>query len=232
MQKIKAILFDIDNTLFDIKDIKKNAIASAAQAMLDAGLKIEKDEIIRLLEKEYFDEPKFYGRTVISDFLQEQAIHDPKIEAAGIEGYRKGKIPHMKPYRGVVETLKALKGLNCALAIVSDAREVKVHQNLYALGIDHFFEVVISSRTLNTFKPDKIAFAAALEALGVTPEETVHVGDNIDRDVQGANNIGMHSVYAVYGECHSEGIYEGKADFEINNFSEILGVVESLNQKA
>jgi putative hydrolase of the HAD superfamily len=227
--KIKAVLFDLDNTLYNISLIKKEAIGGAVQAMLDAGLKMEKEEAVEKLSKEYFEMTKFYGRNVITDFLQNNNITNPRILAAGIHGYRKQKSRVMKPLPQVIETLEALKGLNLKLAIISDAPTVKVHMNLFALGIDQYFDDVIPHEEAGMKKPSKEPFLLALKRLGIKSEETIHVGDHFERDIKGANDTGIISVHAVYGDVRSDGSYKGKANYEIKNFSEILGIVEQLN---
>jgi len=227
---IKAILFDLDNTLFDISQIKKEAIQGAVQSMLDAGLKMDKEEAVKKLSEEYFEKAKFYGRNILDEFLKKNKISDSRILAAGIHGYRKQKSKFMKPYPQVIETLEALKSRDLKLAIVSDAVSVKVHMNLYALGINQYFDDVIPFEDSGKLKPSKEPFLLALKRLGVKPEETIHVGDYPERDVKGANDSGIISVHAVYGNCRSKGPHEDKPNFEIHEFSEILGVVQQLNK--
>jgi putative hydrolase of the HAD superfamily len=227
---IKAVFFDMDNTLFDISEIKKEAVSGAVQSMLDAGLKMEKEEAEKKLIREYFETANFYGRNVITNFLKRNKISDSRILAAGIHGYRKHKSKFMKPFPQVIETLEALKAQGLKLAIVSDANAVKVHMNLYTLGIDQYFDDVIPYEETGVRKPSKEPFMLALKRLGVKPEETIHVGDYPERDVKGANESGIISVHAVYGNVRSEPPYEDKPDYEINKFSEILGIVQELNK--
>ncbi|MDG2303289.1 MAG: HAD family hydrolase [Candidatus Binatia bacterium] len=57
------------------------------------------------------------------------------------------------------------------------------------------FSALTVSETVGIRKPRPEIFRHALEALGTTPEETVHVGDNLDADVRGASSLGMRTVW-------------------------------------
>ncbi len=78
-QKIKAVLFDLDMTLADLMTAKTSAIDSAISAMINAGLKMEKDAAYEELKKEYFKD--FEGRSVITNFLKNQMEENPRISS-------------------------------------------------------------------------------------------------------------------------------------------------------
>ena len=72
----------------------------------------------------------------------------------------------------------------------------RVEQALAAAGLRHYFDVVIDSALVGVEKPDPRIFHAALEALGVAPEEALYVGDLYDIDVLGARAAGLDAVSA------------------------------------
>ena len=230
-QKIKAILFDLDMTLADLMTAKTSAIDSAINAMIDAGLKMEKDIAYEELKKEYFED--FEGRSVMSNFLKNQDEKNPRILAAGINAYRKTKEELLKPYPEVIETLKKLKSKGLKLAVVTDAPSLKAHRRLDAIGVIDFFDVIISTDDTNgKKKPSPEPFMEALKRLNISAEEALHVGDWPERDIKGAKNVGLGSIHAKYGNILSDGSYKEKADFEIESFEQILGIIYSINQKA
>ena len=117
---IKAIIFDIDNTLIDFMSMKKAASAAAAKAMITAGLKDYPEDLADTLFSFYL------GHGIESDdafeeyLLQEYNAVDYQILAAAVNAYLKEKYLHLKPYPGVVDTLRELKRQGFKLGVVSD----------------------------------------------------------------------------------------------------------------
>ena len=76
-------------------------------------------------------------------------------------------------------------------------------------------------------KPSPAPFAKALSLLGVEPSEAVMVGDWAERDVTGAKEIGMKTVFARYGNLFGT-VYSG-ADYEIDDIMQLLDIVDKEN---
>lgn len=91
------------------------------------------------------------------------------------------------------ESLARLKAAGLRLGIVSNS-DGRVEQALLAAGLREYFDVVIDSSLVGIEKPDPAIFRAALDALGVAPEEALYVGDLYDVDVVGARAAGMEAV--------------------------------------
>jgi putative hydrolase of the HAD superfamily len=89
--------------------------------------------------------------------------------------------------------LARLKAAGLLLGVVSNS-EGRAEQALEAAGLRDYFDVVVDSGILGIEKPDPRIFQAALQALRVTPEEALYVGDLYDVDVLGAQAAGMQAV--------------------------------------
>ena len=61
--------------------------------------------------------------------------------------------------------------------------------------MSHYFPVTIVSSEVGIAKPGALIFRSALEMLGLAPQEAVMVGDNPDRDVAGAQALGIQPVW-------------------------------------
>jgi len=70
MKMIKAVIFDLDNTLVDFMTMKKQAIEAAISAMIDAGLKIPPEEAKQRIDRIYAEKGIEYQQ-VFDDFLRE-----------------------------------------------------------------------------------------------------------------------------------------------------------------
>jgi len=89
--------------------------------------------------------------------------------------------------------LARLKSAGLLLGVVSNS-EGRVAQALEVAELRQYFDVVIDSGLIGIEKPDPRIFQAALQALGVRPDEALYVGDLYDVDVVGARAAGIEAV--------------------------------------
>ncbi len=223
MGRIKAILFDLDNTLIDFMKMKREAVRSAMKAMIKAGLKIDETEGYKKLMITYM-RLGIESQNAFQEFLKSEVGRiDEKMLAGAINAYLKTKDSFLKPYPNVKPMLRELKKMGIKLAIVTDAPEVKAYQRLLAMDIEKYFDFVIGFEDTEKKKKTKIPLKVAIEKLKLKPKEIMVVGDSIKRDVIPARKLDMISVFAKYGS--SENVGKIKPDFEINDFSEILKMI-------
>ncbi len=225
---IKAIVFDLDNTLVDFMRMKEEAVNSAIEAMIDAGLDMTKEEAYKKIF-EIYDREGIEDQQVFNKFLMENFGYiDFRILAAGIVGYRRAKEAALVLYPHVQYTLMQLLRRGLRLAVVSDAPRLQAWTRLAQVGLHHFFEVVVAFEDTGERKPSPKPFRFALERLGLEPGETIMVGDWAERDITGAAKIGMITVFARYGDTF--GTVNSGADYEIDDIIELLKIVDNLNQ--
>jgi putative hydrolase of the HAD superfamily len=98
----------------------------------------------------------------------------------------------------VSETLEELKREGVAIGLVSNTgrtwgRYIRRVQDTF--GIGRFFDVRVFSDEVGVRKPLAPIFEAALEGLGLPADRVVHVGDDIEADVIGAQDVGMRAVW-------------------------------------
>jgi putative hydrolase of the HAD superfamily len=109
-------------------------------------------------------------------------------------------------WSGVAErsaaALARLRAAGLRLGVVSNS-DGRVDEALEAAGLRQYFDVIIDSALAGVEKPDPGIFHAALDALGVSPEEAVYVGDLYDVDVVGARAAGMDAI--LLGSPPTEG---------------------------
>jgi putative hydrolase of the HAD superfamily len=99
---------------------------------------------------------------------------------------------------GASRTLHELKQRGYALALVADGRPATYYNVLTQHGLYGLFDAFAISEQLGVEKPDSRLFTHALDQLGITREDyerTVMVGNYLERDVKGANQLGMISVW-------------------------------------
>jgi len=63
------------------------------------------------------------------------------------------------------------------------------------LGLDRFFALAINAEQLPRAKPHPEPFLAALQQIGCAPAQCIHIGDDIENDIRGAQRVGLHTVW-------------------------------------
>lgn len=224
---IRAIIFDLDNTLTDFMRMKEAAIEAGIDGMLDAGLVLAKDEIRRRIWEVYRQEGIEYQQ-VFDRVLDVEGVIDPKILAAGIVAYRRARASTLVLYPHVQYTLLELVKRGLSLAVVSDAPRAQAWLRLASLQLHNLFDHVVTFEDTGKRKPSPEPFQKALDLLGVSPGEALMVGDWAERDMVGASQLGIRTVFARYGDTF--GTQESGADFELADIMDLLGIVDRLNE--
>ncbi len=198
----RAILFDLDDTLFD----HRRASALALTAMHAAHASDLPFELFANKHAEVLE--IFHARFLAGEFNLDQArvarmqtlfgAFEREIDAVTAERaariYREQHQANRHLVAGSLELLDALRD-HCRLGIVTNNSTVEQIEKLRALNIASYFDTVVISEAVGVTKPDGRIFAIACERIGVDPQDAVFVGDNWANDIVGAVNAGMSAVW-------------------------------------
>lgn len=223
---IKAILFDLDNTLIDFMGLKKRSCEAAVTAMINEGITLDKEEAMKILY-DLYDKYGIEYKEIFQRFLEKiDKKIDYRVLAAGIIAYRKEQSRFLEPYPNVIPTLIKLKEIGLKLAIVSDAPRLKAWTRLYELGLQDFFDAVVAFGDTEEMKPSRLPFEKALKELKIDSSEALHVGDRPERDIEGAKKMGIKACFAKYG--YSGKKVTVKADYTIDDISDLVEIANLL----
>ena len=226
---IKAIIFDLDNTLLDFMKMKQFAVKAAITAMNEAGLNSNEDQAYKDIFKLY-ENNGWENQQVFDDYLiQKFGKVSHKILAAGIVSYRRAREATLLVYPNVNKTLIELIKMGIKLAVVSDAPSREAWMRLYYLNLHHVFDPVLTYDDSGAHKPSPKPFQMALNNLNVNSDEALMIGDWPDRDVVGASQIGMKTIFARYGDTF--GTIDSGADWDVNDIYEVVNIVKGLNNE-
>jgi putative hydrolase of the HAD superfamily len=127
-------------------------------------------------------------------------------------------------FQGVYEVLESLLG-KYELALISDAQWVFTEPEMAMLGLTPFFKFRILSSRLGFKKPDVRLFDMAMKELMISPEESVYIGDNPQKDLVGAKKAGMEFIlFRSEFKPHND----FQPDRRFNDYSELLKIVEGM----
>ncbi|HBW23196.1 MAG: hypothetical protein A2X28_05485 [Elusimicrobia bacterium GWA2_56_46] len=226
---IKAVIFDIDNTLMDFMRMKRAAVDAAVDAMLDAGLSMKKEKMYESIFETYWkdgiEDQNIFDKVLVKEF----GAVDYRILAAGIIGYKRAKEGHMTLYPRVKLALTELMKGGIAMGVLSDAPRLSVWMRIVALGLHHYFEHVVTFEDTGERKPSPKPFRKILGLLAVEPREAIMVGDWAERDIKGAKALGIRTAWAKYGNEFDTKV--SGADYELDDIYDIVKTIRRVNEK-
>ena len=203
MPTIRAIGFDLDNTLFDHS-------AAAAKAV---ELLIEEKGWSYIGENDLANEWKrvedfFFSKYMVGSLTLIEHRHARMREflrstdAAGEpepgELFDEYLIYYRQCWVAYPDTYSALEELKAAglrMAVLTNGQQAQQEAKISAMGLNDFFEKVLAIGTVDAIKPDKKAFAHLCRVLESEPSEILFVGDDLDIDVRASIAAGLNGVW-------------------------------------
>ena len=219
---VKAVLFDLDGTLLNRDESVKVFISRQYDRLIDFVCHIPKTEyvarFIELDNRGYVWKDKVYQQLVdefmIAGITWEKLLQDYMNEFKN----------HCVPFPDLVGMLEELKTNNLLLGMITNGRGQFQMDNIEALEIKKYFEVILISEWEEIKKPDPQIFKRALEQMNVLPHECVFVGDHPDNDVKAAQNVGMKGIWKKDWQWKNV-----DADFIVDDLGELPKIIETIN---
>ncbi len=201
---IRAVLFDLDDTLFDHRGCARDALTavqqsqSCFQSMAFDALERAHAEFLEELHADVMlgrvpvDVARIerFRRLLKSAGVRDQA--DTASELATL--YRETYRTRRRAVAGAAALMSAVKR-HARIAVVSNNVLDEQQEKLLVCRLDQFVDELVVSGEVGVSKPDPIIFQTAMDRLGVTAEEAVMVGDSWIADVEGARAIGIRAIW-------------------------------------
>jgi putative hydrolase of the HAD superfamily len=218
---IRTILFDMDNTLFDLVEAQ---IASCREVARMLG-RDDGDDLF-----EYFLRPSrgFEAHENILDYMNDRQILDDGRYPASCRLFETAKLHHINAYSGVLSTLAQLRDTGYVMGIVTDAHSRDATRRLEKTGLLPYFDTMVTYDMVRVKKPAREPFLFALEMLKSDFSETLIVGDSPRRDIEPCKELGIRTVYARYGDRFSQTRSYDGADFIIDSMDQLPAILENL----
>jgi putative hydrolase of the HAD superfamily len=195
----RAILFDLDDTLYDLHSYWRERLRVALDVVLARYTHFDREALVwtAMSERVYMEH--------WPDFLRRQGVDDEALIAAAHEVFRHEWFERMALYDDAAPTLEALRR-RYNLGLITNGPGAIQRAKIERFGLADYFDVLIISGEVGVAKPDPAIFMLALERLGVGPAEALFVGDMLKYDLLGAEAAGIPFVWmnAAYEELPSE----------------------------
>ncbi|HYN10966.1 MAG TPA: HAD family hydrolase [Vicinamibacterales bacterium] len=202
---VRAVLCDLDDTLFDHTHASRCAVAELQRAVPDFNcwsideFAARHRDVLDTLHIEVLA-----GRLTISDarierfrrLLVAAACRDADQIAPGLAGtYRRAYETSWQPVAGALPLLTAIRQQAIRIAIVTNNIVVEQQTKLRHCGLTDLVDALVTSEEIGVQKPDPRIFHAALGSVGAEPAEAVMVGDTWATDIEGARAAGVRPVW-------------------------------------
>lgn len=204
-----AVIFDSDGTLVDSLDAH---IRSWKKAFEELGVELLEEEIRRK-----FGKP---ATTILSEVLPLRLHGEIPELTKRMQQYFTGQLISLRLYPGVEKVLKKLEKRGISMAVATSMNRKGLHSTLQALGIEKYFDVVVTVEDVTRGKPDPEMLLRAAEKLGEKPNRCLMVGDSLS-DVLAAERAGMYIVVVANNTYQIEQIRE-KGVRVVEKIAEIL----------
>lgn len=228
---IRAITLDLDDTLWPVQPVLEQANRAvvdwlAPRAPRTAAIFRDGCELFSLkaLFPEHAHDMSWLRREKFRQVLQEQGEDLALVEPA-FQVFYEGR-QQVRPYADAAAVL-ALWAEQYSIAAITNG-----NADVFRTPLGKYFDVVIAAGSFGAAKPDPRVFLAACEKLGVLPQDTLHIGDDLTLDVEAALHAGLQAAWIKRPELHS-GQSDATADIQVqtrNHFGNLWQIHEKLQQ--
>ena len=195
---MKAVLFDLDNTLFDFATAHKQsliALAEYGESRFDVPARrflLAYQQADRQLKQEQPLVAACHNRIIIAQRMLELLGLPSIVTPLELyETYWGTMLRSIKPRDGAVELLSRLHHQRIRTGICTDMTAHIQHRKIAALGLAGYLDAMVTSEEAGVEKPNPKIFLDCLNKLNVKPNEAVFIGDSFERDVCGAHAAGL-----------------------------------------
>lgn len=234
MNRLKAVFFDIDDTLYSTSQFSKLARINAVKAMVSMGLRMKEEECLRELDEVVREFSSNYQHHFEKFLLRVgedayRGLNPAVLVASAVMAYHDTKFKQLQPFDDVRPVLEALGMTDLRVGVITMGPQIKQAEKLLRLDLIGCFDpgAIFISDQIGIGKPNVKLYMKACRSLGIWPVEAMYVGDNPPNDVDPPNQLGMATVLVRRGGKYAgiEGVTE--PDFDVRNLTELLDILRT-----
>lgn len=188
MRRYDAILFDLDNTLYDYDTYWRQRLEWSLEPVQAAYPQLDITTLIGQAMRQHI----YAGR--FEPFLQQAGVHDSQVCALALARYRQNHYERLRLFPGAADMLQQLHE-HYRLGLITNGPVHSQRPKIENLGLHDLIDVLIISEEVQLAKPDPAIFHLALQRLGVPARRALYVGDSVEHDICGAHGAGLDVIW-------------------------------------
>ncbi|MBN1428458.1 MAG: HAD family hydrolase [Anaerolineae bacterium] len=134
-------------------------------------------------------------REIVEEALRRLGIDRRDIAYQLADRYSTLREAAIEPFPGAIDTLHRLRDRGSRLALLTNGNAISQRRKIDKYGLSSFFEIILIEEEFGVGKPDQRIYLHALEQMKVGPDEAWMVGDNLEWDVAGAQQVGITGIW-------------------------------------
>lgn len=225
---IRAVFFDMDDTLYDTSGFAAIARRAAVKAMVHNGLKCSEDEGYDLLMDIVKEKGSNYDKHFNILTKEVNGVEDPLIIVNGIITYHNTKFAMLKLEPECFSILLYLKSKDYKVGLITNGKEIKQWEKLVRLGLYPFFDDVVTSESVGVEKPDPEIYNIAMQRLDVTAGTSLMVGNSFETDIMGAYNAGIQSMIINSDITQEQQEFLDENNYNVRKLSSLIELMSIL----
>ena len=210
---MKAILFDLDGTILDTRDLILISMQNAYLQVIGAETLPSDDELLSMVGIPLRDQMERLSPEHSEELFEAYLAYNAKVQDSMLKGFC-----------GTAVTLTALKEFGYRLAVVTSKRHAPALHGLEQTGLAEYFELVLGADNTIEHKPKPGPLLDAARLMGLEVSECAYVGDS-PYDMLSARAAGMYAVGALWGMFTQETLLDAGAEVLISHISELPEVL-------
>lgn len=222
---IKAIVFDLDDTLISEREYIQSGFTVVAKS-LSEKYKLSQEDVFLQLMNLFQESPKNVFNRILDFYHIDYTVEDIK-ELIAI--YRQ-HLPDISLYEDAKFILNELSEKDLKIGMITDGCQVTQRNKLVSLNIDSYFNSIIVTDELGRefWKPHSKPYELIKEQLDVEFNEMIYIGDNVSKDFVTAKKLGIKTIHIK----RDEGIYTGlkyaqeyEAHYQISSLEQVINFI-------
>jgi HAD superfamily hydrolase (TIGR01549 family) len=206
VRQLHAVLFDLDDTLHDDTYAYHNAAEEVAREVAaEHGI-----DALALKAAYVAEAEGFWHRLSPLDLnvklsnlrasmwqsaLESVGLNDVQLAQRSADRYNAYRVKYFTLFPGAIDLLRALRERGMKLGIVTNGLSETHREKIALLRISEYFDAIFLSDEVGMVKPDPLLFAHACRTLSSAPAHSAMVGDRYDRDIRGAMDAGLYTIW-------------------------------------
>lgn len=198
---IKGVIFDLDNTVYNYDICHECAVKKLRKyACQKYALNFEQfdrtfDEAKNYVKKRLGSTGASHNRMLYMQRFLELIGEKPTLDAITLYNlYWDTMLENMRTFDYVIPLMNNLKERKVLIGILTDLTAHIQHRKLAHMSLSEYVDIMVTSEEAGQEKPSEAAFELIIKKSGLLPCELLMIGDSYDKDIKGAENVGMNAM--------------------------------------